>query len=131
MATLSTPSLPAGFRPSTAPTMADIAEEADERAPDVVSSNRTVQTADNLVGGAITLGLGLMIVVLMALVVGYFAAEVPSDGAFSEAINSTVDVGNTAFIIFGVSLLAIPVVGIVAYFYRSGLGSFIDGGMGR
>ena len=106
-------------------------EMAKRAGETVVGQSATAQRADNLIGGAITLGLGLMIIVMMMLVVGYFVAEVPSDGAFSEAINSTKDVGGTAFIIFGVTLLAIPVVSVVAYFYQSGLGGFISGGPGR
>jgi hypothetical protein len=94
--------------------------------------DRDKSTVHNVVGGAISFGLGLMIIVLMALVTGYFVAEVPANGEFSEAINTTTDIGGTGFIIFGVVLLAVPVVALIGYFMRSGLGGFINGGgMGR
>jgi hypothetical protein len=68
---------------------------------------------------------------MMMLVAGYFVAEAPTGGAYETEINTTEDVTGTAFIIFGVSLLAIPTVAVVAYFYRNGLGGFIQGGRGR
>jgi len=105
------------------------AEYADEHYSPI---NRDKSTVHNIVGGAISFGLGLMIIVLMALVTGYFVAEVPANGEFSEAINTTTDIGGTGFIIFGVVLLAVPVVALIGYFMRSGLGAFINGGsMGR
>jgi ABC-type phosphate transport system permease subunit len=104
------------------------AEYADENYSPI---NRDKSTVHNIVGGAISFGLGLMIIVLMALVTGYFVAEVPANGEFSEAINTTTDIGGTGFIIFGVVLLAVPVVALIGYFMRSGLGGFINGGMGR
>lgn len=88
--------------------------------------------ASNLVGGAIQLGLTIIMIIMMALIAGYFVANAPSDGAFSQAINTTSDTASTGFIIMGVSVLAIPAVSVVAYFYRSGLGGFIGGnGRGR
>lgn len=87
----------------------------------------------NIVGAAVTLGLSVIMLILMAIVAGYFVTQAPSDGAFSEAINQVEDVGGTAFILLAVALLAVPVVAIVGYFMRSGLGAFISGGggMGR
>jgi CHASE3 domain sensor protein len=94
--------------------------------------DRDQTVAHNMVGAAISLGLAVIMMILMAIVAGYFVAEAPSDGAFSEAISQIESVGGTAFILLAVALLAIPVVAIVGYFIRSGLGRFIStGGMGR
>lgn len=87
--------------------------------------------ASNIIGGSITLGLATIILIMMMLVAGYFVAEAPTGGAYESEINTTSDVTGTAFIIFGVSLLAIPTVAVVAYFYRNGLGGFIQQGPGR
>lgn len=103
-------------------------EYADEQNP--VDRDKSVM--HNMIGGAITFGMALMIIVLMALVTGYFATEVPSEGAFNESIDTAVDIGGTGFIIFAVTLLAVPVVALIGYFMRSGLGGFMGGGgMGR
>lgn len=103
-------------------------EYADELNP----VNRDKSVMHNMIGGAITFGMALMIIVLMALVTGYFATEVPSEGAFNESIDTAVDIGGTGFIIFAVTLLAVPVVALIGYFMRSGLGGFMGGGgMGR
>lgn len=88
-------------------------------------------TRGNIIGGAITLGVGVIILIMMMLIAGYFVAEAPSNGAYQEQINTTQEVSGTAFIIFGVSLLAVPTVAVVAYFYQNGLGGFIQGGRGR
>lgn len=85
----------------------------------------------NIIGGAITLGLAVIILIMMMLVAGYFVAEAPTDGAYSEQINTTESVSGTAFVIFGVALLAVPTVAVVAYFYNNGLGGFIQGGPRR
>jgi len=80
-----------------------------------------------------TLLITLMIVLLSALVGGEFASAIPSDSVFSEAINTTTDNAGTAFVIFGVSLLAIPTVAVLAYMVTR-LGGFIGfqaGGMMR
>lgn len=84
----------------------------------------------NLAAGAVMLLITLMIVLLAALVGGKFAAAVPSDSVFSNAITTTTDNAGTAFVIFGVSLLAIPTVSVLAYVVTK-LGPFIGfGGMG-
>lgn len=86
--------------------------------------------AANLAAGAVMLLITLMIVLLAALVGGKFAAAVPSDSVFSNAITTTTDNAGTAFVIFGVSLLAIPTVSVLAYVVTK-LGPFIGfGGMG-
>ena len=104
-------------------------EHADEELNPV---DRDKSVMHNMIGGAITFGMALMIIVLMALVTGYFATEVPSEGAFNESIDTAVDIGGTGFIIFAVTLLAVPVVALIGYFMRSGLGGFMGGGgMGR
>lgn len=104
-------------------------EYADEEMNPV---DRDESVMHNMIGGAITFGMALMIIVLMALVTGYFATEVPSEGAFNESIDTAVDIGGTGFIIFAVTLLAVPVVALIGYFMRSGLGGFMGGGgMGR
>lgn len=82
----------------------------------------------NIVGAAVTLGLSVIMLILMAIVAGYFVTQAPSNGAFSGAIDQVEDVGGTAFILLAVALLAVPVVAIVGYFMRSGLGGFINGG---
>lgn len=89
------------------------------------SNSRT----NNIVGASITLGLSVIMLILMAIVAGYFVQEAPSDGAFAGAIEQVESVGGTGFILLAVALLAVPVVAIVGYFMRSGLGGFID--MGR
>jgi len=94
--------------------------------------DRDASVAHNIVGATITLGLSVIMLILMAIVAGYFVAEAPSDGAFSEAIAQVESVGGTAFILLAVALLAVPVVAIVGYFVNSGLGGFISaGGMRR
>lgn len=80
--------------------------------------------AANLAAGAVMLLITLMIVLLAALVGGQFAAAIPSDSVFSTAINTTTDNAGTAFVIFGVSLLAIPTVSVLAYIVMK-LGPFI------
>lgn len=83
--------------------------------------------ASNLAAGAMTLLITLMIVLLAALVGGKFAAAVPSDSTFSTAINTMTDNAGTAFVIFGVSLLAIPTVAVLGYMITR-LGGFIGFG---
>ena len=89
---------------------------------------RSKSRSHNIVGAAVTLGLSVIMLILMAIVAGYFVAEAPSNGAFSDAIAQVESVGGTAFILLSVALLAVPVVAIVGYFMRSGLGGFISGG---
>jgi hypothetical protein len=89
---------------------------------------QTSSRSNNIVGAAVTLGLSVIMLILMAIVAGYFVTQAPSNGAFSGAIDQVEDVGGTAFILLAVALLAVPVVAIVGYFMRSGLGSFISGG---
>lgn len=94
--------------------------------------DRDATRTHNIVGAAVTLGLSVIMLILMAIVAGYFVAEAPSNGAFSEAIAQVESIGGTAFILLAVALLAVPVVAVVGYFMRSGLGGFITGGgMGR
>jgi len=90
--------------------------------------DRSKSRSHNIVGAAVTLGLSVIMLILMAIVAGYFVAEAPSNGAFSDAIAQVESVGGTAFILLSVALLAVPVVAIVGYFMRSGLGGFITGG---
>lgn len=101
-----------------------------QRAADTSDSliDRDATRVHNIVGAAVTLGLSVIMLILMAIVAGYFVAEAPSNGAFSEAINQVESIGGTAFILLAVALLAVPVVAVVGYFMRSGLGGFITGG---
>jgi len=80
--------------------------------------------APNLAAGAVMLLITLMIVLLAALVGGQFASAIPSDSVFSDAINTTTENAGTAFVIFGVSLLAIPTVSVLGYIVMK-LGPFI------
>lgn len=80
--------------------------------------------ARNLAAGAMTLLITLMIVLLAALVGGKFAGAIPSGSPFSQAIQTTTDNAGTAFVIFGVSLLAIPTTAVLAYMITR-LGGFI------
>lgn len=83
--------------------------------------------ANNLAAGAMTLLITLMIVLLAALVGGKFAAAIPSGSPFAPAINTVTDTAGTAFVIFGVSLLAIPTVAVLAYMITR-LGGFVGFG---
>ena len=78
-----------------------------------------------------TLLITLMIILLAALVGGQFAEAIPSDSTFNNAIETTTDNAGTAFVIFGVSLLAIPTTAVLAYIITR-LGGFVGfgGGMG-
>ena len=98
----------------------------DAKVSAVIDRDKT--QAHNIVGAAVTLGLSVIMLILMAIVAGYFVAEAPSNGAFSEAIDQVESIGGTAFILLAVALLAVPVVAVVGYFMRSGLGGFITGG---
>lgn len=98
---------------------------------DPVEGRQTGHRAANIIGGAITLGVAVIILIMMMLIAGYFVAEAPAGGAYQEQINTTQTVSGTAFVIFGVSLLAVPTVAVVAYFYNNGLGGFIGGRPGR
>jgi len=101
-------------------------EDAEECTEAVIDRDKT--QAHNIVGAAVTLGLSVIMLILMAIVAGYFVQEAPSNGAFSAAIDQVESVGGTAFILLAVALLAVPVVAIVGYFMRSGLGAFISMG---
>jgi len=101
-------------------------EDAEETTEAVIDREKT--QAHNIVGAAVTLGLSVIMLILMAIVAGYFVQEAPSNGAFSAAIDQVESVGGTAFILLAVALLAVPVVAIVGYFMRSGLGAFISMG---
>ena len=87
------------------------------------------QVAHNLAAGAVMLLVTLLIVLLAALVGGEFAGAIPSDSVFDTAITTMTDNAGTAFTIFGVSLLAIPAVSVLAYIVTR-LGPFIGGGLG-
>jgi hypothetical protein len=111
--------------------------EAIEAGQDADSAREAVSIAptqkarpSNLAAGAMTLLITLMIILLAALVGGQFAEAVPSDSTFGNAIDTTTDNAGTAFVIFGVSLLAIPTVSVLAYIVTR-LGGFVGfGGMG-
>jgi hypothetical protein len=83
--------------------------------------------AANLVGGALVLLVTLIVVLLAALVGGEFAAAIPSDSTFNDAITTTTDNAGTAFVIFGVTLLAIPATAAVTYIVRN-MGPMVGGG---
>lgn len=83
----------------------------------------------NLAAGAIMLLVVLIIVLLAALVGGEFADAIPANSTFSESINTTTENAGTAFTIFGVSLLAIPAVAVLAYIITR-LGGFFGAGGG-
>jgi len=91
---------------------------------EIVVTGLSTGHAANLAAGAVMLLVTLMIVLLAALVGGQFAAAIPSDSPFSESIQTTTDNAGTAFTIFGVSLLAIPTVSVLAYIVMK-LGPFI------
>lgn len=86
--------------------------------------------AANLASGAVMLLVTLIIVLLAALVGGEFASAIPSDSTFSSAIKTMTDNAGTAFTIFGVSLLAIPAVAVLAYIVGR-LGGFMNLGSVR
>jgi cell division protein FtsX len=110
----------------------DETESAFERAAGYLRERRRDlkrQVARNLAAGAVMLLVTLLIVLLAALVGGEFAGAIPSDSVFNSAINTMTDNAGTAFTIFGVSLLAIPAVSVLAYIVTR-LGPFIGGGLG-
>jgi len=84
--------------------------------------------AHNMVGTVITFGIAIMIAIVMMVVVGMFVANAPTSGAYQSQINTTIDVGGAGFVIVAVTLLVIPVVGLIAYFYQTGLGGMVGGG---
>lgn len=103
-----------------------------DRAADELTAKRRAlqdQVARNLAAGAVMLLITLIVVLLGALVGGEFAGAIPSDSVFSSAINTMTDNAGTAFTIFGISLLAIPAVSVLAYIVTR-LGPFIGGGGG-
>lgn len=105
-------------------------DKAEATTDKLVDRDETV--AHNIIGATITLGLSVIMLILMAIVAGYFVAEAPSNGAFSESITQVEGIGGTAFTLLAVALLAVPVVAVVGYFINSGLGGFIsNGGMRR
>jgi len=106
-------------------------QEADSASEAVSIAPTQTARPSNLAAGAMTLLITLMIILLAALVGGQFAQAIPSDSTFSNAISTTTDNAGTAFVIFGVALLAIPTVSVLAYLVTR-LGGFIGfGGMGR
>lgn len=85
--------------------------------------------APNLASGAIMLLVTLIVVALGALVGGEFIAALPSDSPFQSAITAVEENAGTAFEIFGIALLGIPAVAILAYLI-SRLGPYVNlGGM--
>jgi hypothetical protein len=63
-------------------------KEAEERTDEHI--DREQSRSHNIVGAAVTLGLSVIMLILMAIVAGYFVTQAPSDGAFSEARTSAV-----------------------------------------
>jgi Mn2+/Fe2+ NRAMP family transporter len=104
-------------------------DKASSKTDEIIDRDETV--AHNIIGATITLGISVIMLILMAIVAGYFVAEAPSDGAFSPAIDQVESIGGTAFILLAVALLAVPVVAVVGYFINSGLGGFITTGSMR
>lgn len=104
----------------------EIGQEADSLRGAVRESIMLSDSANNLVGGALTLLVTLVVVLLAALVGGEFAAAIPSDSTFNEAITTTTDNAGTAFVIFGVTLLAIPATAAVSYIVRN-MGGVVGG----
>ena len=84
---------------------------------------------NTLASYAIGLLVTLIVLLVAALVGGEFAAAIPSNGTFSSGINSATDSADTAFVIFGVSLLILPAVAAVVLIVR-GFGGMMGGGMG-
>jgi hypothetical protein len=75
------------------------------------------QRAHNMIGTALTFGIGVMVLILVMIVVGLFVNYVPTSGAYQSQIQTTIDVGGAGFIITAVVLLFVPVGGLVAYLY--------------
>lgn len=91
---------------------------------------RAVAVLDNtLASYAIGLLVTLIVLLVAALVGGEFAQAIPSNGTFSNGIQSATDSADTAFVIFGVSLLILPAVAAVVLIVR-GFGGMMGGGMG-
>lgn len=112
---------------------ADAGREADSIREALTLSGVKTGHAHNLAAGAMTLLITLMIILLAALVGGKFADAIPSGSTFASAIGTTTDNAGTAFVIFGVSLLAIPTTAVLAYMI-SRLGGFLGmagGGLRR
>lgn len=105
----------------------EVGQEADSLRGAVRQSVTESRVAShNLVGGALTLLVTLVVVLLAALVGGEFAAAIPSDSTFNNAITTTTDNAGTAFVIFGVTLLAIPATAAVSYIVRN-MGGVVGG----
>jgi len=136
MSTKAQPSIEAASPATPAAPDLEDGDEPDESLTDRVATalfevqaGLQRQVAQNLAAGAVMLLVTLLIVLLAALVGGEFSGAIPTDSVFSEAISTTEDNAGTAFIIFGVSLLAIPAVSVLAYIVVR-LGPFIGGGLG-
>lgn len=104
--------------------------EGEDRRPDQDAGGAR-QRAHNMIGTALTFGIGVMVLILVMIVVGLFVNYVPTSGAYQSQIQTTIDVGEAGFIITAVVLLFVPVGGLVAYLYRSGLGGFLQSGGAR
>lgn len=89
----------------------------------------STNAANRLVGGAITLLVVIMLVGLAALLGGEFVGAIPSDSVYSNVTDDLSDHGETAFTIFAVLTLAIPVVAALGYIIVQ-LGPFFGGGGG-
>lgn len=82
-----------------------------------------------LVAGAVGLLVVLMVLGLAALMGGEFIGAIPSDSIYSNVTTDLQDHGETAFVLFAVSLLALPVVAVLGYIIIS-LGPFVGGFFG-
>lgn len=101
-------------------------KEADSVSEAAKAGATRVFFANNLAAGAIMLLITLIIVSLGALVGGEFIGALPSDSPFSTAITAVENNAGTSFEIFGIALLGIPAVSILAYLI-SRLGPFVGG----
>jgi len=101
----------------------------DAQTPSPSTPTLSTSRAAGLASGAVVLLITLVVIAMAALVGGEFLTAIPSDSAFSGAIETLTENGRTAFTIFGVSLLAIPAVAVLTYIVMN-LGGFMDlGGM--
>lgn len=98
---------------------------------DTLANRAAVSVVNNTLANY-AIGLLVTIIVLMvaALVAGEFAAAIPEESEFGEAIDTIVDSAGTAFVLFGVAVLVIPAVGVVVLIVN-GFGGMMGGGMGR
>jgi len=93
------------------------------------SFSADTRAQSRLVGGAITLLVVIMLVGLAALLGGEFVGAIPSDAVYANVTTDLQQHGETAFTIFAVLTLAIPVVAALGYIIVN-LGPFFGGGGG-